>query len=281
MTEGRGLGEAFLAGHPNEAARVLEGLPAEEVASFLVAQEAGRAGPVLAAMLPWSAAGILAALPGAAAGGLLRELPSGSAAAILRCLDPGWRRSLRQELPAGRRAVVDLLLGYSPDTVGAWADPGAVVMRGGTTVEEARRSVEAGAVPGACQIYVVDSGNRFLGVVNLGNVLQATAHIRLSEILDKEVPVLSAGAGLDTAIRVPGWDRYGALPVVDGRNRFLGSVSPARLSAPERTGVGPRQGQGAALASLVDTYLRTLGTILAFLWQATGPDQSRRPPDER
>ncbi len=276
MTEGRALSEAFIAGHPDRAARVLENIPAEEVALFLAGLGSEQGASVLGAMLPMPGAGVLEALPPATAVAILRELSPGTVAGLLRVLGPDRARPLREGLTAGRRAVVDLLLGYPADTFGAWADPGALALRADATAGEARRTVAEGAIPAGCEVYVVDERNRLLGVVRLPDLLGADPQRPLSGLLDSGVPLLPAGAGLEAAHRFPGWERFGALPVVDRRDRFLGTVSLARLRAlPPEAGEAP-EGNGQALAALTETYLRILGSLLALLVRALLPGPASR-----
>lgn len=272
MAEGERLSRAFAEAHPEEAARVLEGLPATEVGAFLGQQPAAVAAPVLAAMLPLSAAGLLESLSQDQAGDLLADLGPERAAAILRCLSAQRREALLGRLRPGRRAALALLLAYPGDTVGAWADPRTLAVRRDSSVGWARRAVGDSGAPANCDLYVVDGDRRLAGTVAVAKLLRTDPATALHRVMDRNAPALPAATGIGEARGDRGWTGHGALPVVDARGRLLGAVSAETLDR-ALGAVGQRDirpGSGA-LSVLIGTYLQAVGGLLRGLWGLLAP----------
>jgi Mg/Co/Ni transporter MgtE len=272
MAEGELLSRAFAEAHPEEAARVLEGLSAADMADFVGQQPAAVAAPVLAALLPLPAAGLLDSLPDEQAAGLLADLGPERAAAILRCLQAPRREALLGRLRPGRRAALALLLAYPGDTVGAWADPRALAVRRDSTVGWARRAVADSGAPANCDLYVVDGDRRLAGAVAVGKLLRSDPASALDRVMDRQPPALPAAAGVGEARGAPEWSGRGALPVVDARGRLLGAVSAETLErAVGAVGQRDLRPTSGALTVLIGTYLQAASGLLRGYWGLLAP----------
>ncbi|HKJ71252.1 MAG TPA: hypothetical protein VKA55_05830 [Gammaproteobacteria bacterium] len=282
MADGAALGRAFAAAHPEDAARVLEGLPPAEVAQYLGGLPRDEAARLLAAMLPLPAADVLAREEPGRAVEAVRGLPPDRAAAVLRCLPAERREALLSALRPGRRAAVGLLMAYPDDTVGAWADPRVLAVRRDAAAGWARRAVARAGAPAACELYVVEGDRRLAGLVPVGRLLRSAPGIPLERLMERDAPALSARAGLGEARADSGWVGHAALPVVDGHGRLVGALSAAALEralgAPER-GDGPA-GEGA-LGVLVGAYLQAAGDLLRAGWALLAPPARAGRGDRR
>ena len=158
---------AFLSAHPVRAARVLERLPGPEAAALFTRVPARAGGPVLAAMLPPTAARLVNNLDDAVALGLLTAIGAQSAVGVLRHLAEPRRSRLIEGLPTTTAVASRLLLGYLEDSVGGWVDPDVIAVARESSAGEALARVRRGGEAEVEQVYVVDSDQRLLGVVEL------------------------------------------------------------------------------------------------------------------
>lgn len=282
MAEGEGLSRAFAERHPEEAARLLEALPAPEVSAYLAALPVAVAAPVVAAMLSVPAAGVLDCMGAETGGALLANLRPERAAAVLRCLAPERREAWLGRLRPGRRAAVALLLSYPTDTVGAWAEPRILSLRRDATVAWARRAVAAVAIAEESDLYVVEADRRLAGWLPVARLLRCGPQVRLDQVMDRHPTALPAVTGIGEARADSGWVGHTALPVVDGRGQLLGAVTEAVLD--RALGGGPVREPltgGGAMGALTDAYLHAGAGLLREVWGLLAPAAGSRREDSR
>jgi magnesium transporter len=256
------LSLAFMRGHPAQAARVLEALPAEQAAALFARVPARVGAAVLAAMLPSWAARCLTELDDARALDLLAPMGTQPAVAVLRHLPESRRRTLANGLPTTVALASTLMLGYAEDTVGAWADPDIVMLPADTRAADALAH-QRSATSMHPFLLVADASRRLAGVVGLNPLLQAPEAATLSTLMQRASAVLSAHAPLAAAVAHPGWLRSSALPVVAGGERLLGVMTRDALAR------ALRQAGGRSELSRDDDTNRALPDVLAHgYWQA-------------
>lgn len=220
---------AFLDAHPVDAARVLEGLPAEAAAAFLSDLPVRLSAPVLARMLPSSAALCIGLLDEEQAAGIIKAVGPYGGSVILRLFPEGRRRSLLSRLPTSLSVIYALLLGYPADTVGAWMDPSAPAfppdLSAGQALEQVRR--RSGDHD---SLFVVGRDQRLLGLITLHELLRADAAAPLSRMLRPFPGALPARASIASVRSHAGWYERHTLPVVELNDRFVGSLHFGDLS---------------------------------------------------
>jgi magnesium transporter len=82
----------------------------------------------------------------------------------------------------------------------------------------------------ASHIIVCDDGT-FLGVVRLEDLLAAPADAAVSDLMDRDAPVVAPGIDQEVAAWHAVRNEESALPVVDAQGHFLGLIPPHRLLA--------------------------------------------------
>src|SRR5262245_19332137 len=113
---------SFASGHPEAAARALEGLEPRAPAQRLQQLPTRSSAPVTERLSPDSAAVILTLLGADGSRELLGSLPSRQAAAILHHLEDAVREAALSGLEPDRGRAIRDLLRYSPDTAGGFMD---------------------------------------------------------------------------------------------------------------------------------------------------------------
>ncbi|MEO5734594.1 MAG: hypothetical protein ABIN96_09790, partial [Rubrivivax sp.] len=166
------LSLAFMRSHPAQAARVLEALPPAEAAALLARAPARLGAGVLSAMLPRRAALCLADLDDRRALELLAPMATQPTVALLRHLPENRRHDLIAGLPTAASLASVLLLGYTEDTLGAWADPDVVLLPADTRAADALMRMRA-TTDAHPEVFVADAQRRLSGSVALTALMQA------------------------------------------------------------------------------------------------------------
>jgi len=222
------LARALLGRHPEEAARVLEELPAADGAAFLAEVRPGDGAAALERTTPDAGASLLQALAPSALRQLAAALDPARIAALLARLDVSARDALLAELPDGLAAELRELMEWPPGTAGALMDPRVPCFRAdtaaGTVLGRLRR--ERGGRP--ADVAVVDAEGHLLGAVGLAELALADPTAPLSD-LTRSVPSVPATASREEVVEVLQSRALHVLPVVDVHGRLLGAMRQDEL----------------------------------------------------
>ena len=232
------LSLAYMRGHPAQAARVLESLPDAEAAALFDRAPARLGALVLEAMLPLRAARCLQPLDDARALELLSHMATQPAVALLRHLPEPRRRLLTAGLPTVTAMASTLLLDFSEETLGAWADPDVVLLppesRAADALARLRQSPSLHP-----WVFVADAQRRLSGMVSLGHLLAAPEAATLASLAQRPAALLAAFAPLAGSADHPGWQHSSLLPVVEPGDRLVGVLSRDALARALRRSPGP------------------------------------------
>ena len=232
------LAGAFLAAHPDTAARLLEARPHDEVAELIAATEPQSAARLFGRMLPGYTARCLDGLPRERIAEIVEKMDSHDAIAVLRQLAPSARLELLGVLRPQWSAAFELLLRYPANTVGAWTEPFVLTLPADCTVSEARERVERNEQSVKARIYVLDRDRRVRGAVRGLTLLRNPGGIRLSTLLEPAT-ALWARENLASALTDELWERNAEAPVVTRDREFIGAVSYADLHRAQRRQTHP------------------------------------------
>jgi magnesium transporter len=254
MADAESLTLAFVTAHPAEAARILERLNPVDAAALFEHLPARAGAPVLTAMLPSAASHVITSLAMPTALSLLSGTGTQTTVAILRQIPDATRNQLVDGLPTTVAMASRLLLYYPDDSVGAWIDPDIVIFPLETTVDEAIARVAGGKEPQVEQVFTVDREQRLTGVVNVHELLRASATTMLSIIARKPQTVLSASATISGIARRRGWQQAPTIPVTDRSGQLIGVLRRSALDRAMARGnrsaqPEPDQPLGAMLAT--------------------------------
>jgi magnesium transporter len=250
----RELAERLCGGHPADAARVLDALPLDDVASVLREVSAASSAAVLSRARPGFASRVLEAMQDREATRVLSELPPEDAAFVLRRVGPERRQRMLAELPERQKSSVKRLLSFPEHTAGALCDPSAITLGTDDTVDEALRRVREEASHAHYTAYVLEEDHRLVGALNLLELLAADGRRRLREIMTAPVVSVPASASGSAIASHPGWAEFRSLPVIDDQGRFVGAFRYGTLrrlrSELGRAAQRPRDDTAFALGDL-------------------------------
>lgn len=264
------LARSVLASHPLEAARVLERLPAEQVAAFLAEAEPEAAASCLRVMHGPVAAETLAALDTPQAVEILGRLPLDAASGTLRRLPPERRTALLSAAGGRLERSLRALLRFAPNTAGALMDPRVLALPVDLNVADALVRVREAASDARYNLYAVDRDGRLVGAFNLRELYLADPKATLSSISRRNPHRIPAAADRHAIVSHPGWREVHALPVVDGGEVYLGAIRYGTLRRLEDELRGAGSETGATARALGDLF-RTGATSLLEAVAASPP----------
>lgn len=282
MREVNGLSRAFVETHAEEAARVLEALPAADTAHFVAALSPQLAASVLRQMSPPYCAKLFALLGDEQATGLFRVVGPQVAAQILQQFSTERQARLLALLPVGAAVAIRLLIGYPVGTCGACMNPWPLALMPDTTAAEALEQIRRfeGEI-GDC-VFVTDDQHKLQGVAGLHALVRAEPETALAALMAAPMHKVSALATASAVAGQAGWDEYHVLPVVERENRLVGALHRHALVATLATkpsGPAPDLAGGVAgaywqtVAGLAQIVVSTLPPVSPV--ERTGRDDER------
>jgi magnesium transporter len=259
MPEIRGLSTAFVESHPDDAARVLEALAAEETAEFIAVLAPQRAAPVVRQLGPPYAARVLGLLDEALAADVIQLMGPQPAAQLVQHMSSDRQLKVLARLPVGTSIAVRLLVGYPRGTCGAYMDPWPLALSPDMTVGDAQEQIRKFDGELGDTLFVSNGQRRLCGVLTLGALLRAAPGEPLSNVMRPPVHTLSALASIPTASGHPGWEDSRVLPVVERENRFVGALYRRALSA--ALAAPSARSQPSAASGVVAAYWQTVSSL--------------------
>jgi len=276
------LRDRFVFAHPAEAARLLEPLPAPELAQALLDLPTNARSELLRWLAPYSTANALASVPAAQAAQLLEATRRDAAASILRSMDAHERSAVQSHLSPAADKALRSLLRYAEGSAGALMDPSVLGVAETLSVAEAMERLARSPQPALYYLYVVAEDQKLVGVLNLRELMTTRPEQLVGLIAVRPVETLTARATSESIVAHPGWKTFHALPVVDAGGRFLGAVRYEALRKLEDRLSETALDDGSAETAAALAELYGLGLKGLFEWAASavlgGSQTSRRKP---
>ncbi len=260
------LQNRFVSAHPAEAARVLEALPASDLAEAILDLPTDALSKLLRWLAPYAAANALALVPAPQAARAFEETPRDAAAAILRAMEVPKRTAIVDSLGPAAQKALRRLLRYREGTAGALMDPAVLSAGENVSVSEALERLRQSPQHALYYVYVVAEDQKLLGVVNIRELMAARPELLLSMVAVLSVESLSARAGRESIVVHPGWKRFHALPVVGADGRFLGAIRYESVRKLEETLQETRLDDGSTETAAALGELYGLGLKGLFEW---------------
>ncbi|MCC7326378.1 MAG: magnesium transporter [Burkholderiales bacterium] len=278
MAEPDILSNAFLASHPDAAARVLEQLPHEDAAALFERVPARLGAGVLNAMLPYTAARCLQLVEAPRAAMLLAAISVPAASAVLRNVPEAQRTRVLDLLPTATALACRALLGYPEDSVGACVDTEIIALRPGSRASEALDALRTARSVPAGPVYVVDALRRPLGQIGLPELMRADAQQRLDALMVPVPATLPAVTPLAGAQGHPAWRDVDVVPVVERGGGLVGVVLRHALRRAQRSrsaSIAPAPEALAALLAL--SYWNAVVGLVEATLSVVLPARRERP----
>ncbi len=147
---------------------------------------------------------------------MIQEAPEEERPRLIELLDPVARRE------------VTALLAYAEDAAGGLMSPRFARLRPEMTVDEAIRYLRRQAREQAETIYyayVLDPGQKLVGVVSFRDLLTAPPDRRIADLMKRDVVSVPDTLDQEAVARIMAREDVNAIPVVDGQGRMQGIVT--------------------------------------------------------
>ena len=218
--------QAFEAAHPSDIAAILQHLPLEQQVALFRRLSAERAGDVLPALDDTTLLELVRALDEVEVSRILDEMPPEHAADVVKELPRAEAEKILDLMEEEHSEDVQEVLEYPEHSAGRLMSPDFVAVREDATVEEAIKHIrDSVASERAFELYVVDSHRHLVGTVPLRRLLIADPATAVLAIRDENVVSVPAGMDQEEVARIVAKYDLVALPVVDRRNRLVGTIT--------------------------------------------------------
>ena len=213
--------------HPADLAQLMEDLDRDERVEVMTVLEHEAAADALAEADPEVQTDVMKSLPSELAADILEEMSPDEATDVLTDLPPARAEELIGLMEAEEAADVKALLQYPEGTAGSVMTPEFIALPEGLTAEQTLVRLRALA-PEAEHIhyfYVVDAGQRLVGVLPLRALIVARPDQPIAEVMIRDVISIFAHDEVETvAAALIKYDLL-ALPVVDEGGHLLGVIT--------------------------------------------------------
>jgi magnesium transporter len=203
-------------------------MPAEERSAVFRGLPHGTAEAVFAQLGSADQADLLARLPMTERRIWARTLAPDDAADCIQAAPPADRDELLAALDEPARREVTALLAYAEDEAGGLMNPQYARLRPEMRVDEAIAFLRRQAVDRLRALYyayVLDAGNRLVGVISVTELFAAPASRTVSEVMVTDVVRVTEHADQEDVARLLARHDLVAVPVVDAEDRIVGIVA--------------------------------------------------------
>jgi CBS domain-containing protein len=165
--------------------------------------------------------------PDAQVAEILSRMAPDDAADIIGELDEDRREPVLALLPVSHRVKVRALLGYDPAEAGGLMSPDFLLLRGSTSVGDAREAVRTSRIEPELlsAVFVGSPEGSPQGSVPVTALLRADSGQRLEALVRHEIPSLSPDTSFEEVARLMADYNLTAIPVTDEHERMVGVVT--------------------------------------------------------
>ncbi|MCA9473418.1 MAG: magnesium transporter [Nitrospirales bacterium] len=216
--------EAFISQYPEEAARVFESYPVEEILEILHEVSGRDIAKTVAAMTPAIAAEVLAAMPADMLQKALPEMDIAVVATLLRRLPEQQQQLVLDTVPESLSSEIRIFLDYPEDSVGLLMDPRFFALPQDLNIDEAIHQVRSRAPRDLHEIYIIDRDQTLTGILPLRDLFLAPQYERLQSLMKQELPTIHPLESQEQVVEVFDQWKVLTIPVTDLNGRLLGVI---------------------------------------------------------
>ena len=218
--------ETLDSAHPADIAAVLQHLPEGQRVALFRQLSSERAGEVLSKLDDASLLVLVRALDDAEVSRILDEMPPEHAADVVEELHRDEAAKILELMEEGHSENVQEILEYPEHSAGRLMSPDFVAVRPDATIEQAIKHIrDSVSAERAFELYVVDDHHHLVGVVPLRRLLTAEPTALAFAIRDENVISVTPEMDQEEVARIVAKYDLVALPVVDKRNRLVGTIT--------------------------------------------------------
>jgi magnesium transporter len=224
------LARVYLREFPDEATRILDTMPADDIAAVVDREQARHVGLLLERMEPSLGARVLRELPESLASDAVSVMDPARTVGLLAWMDDAPRDALLERVESSLARDLRRMMEYPDATAGRLMDPRAIGFRPGTTVEQALARLRSVRSRRVADVFLTDDERYLTGRVPLQTLAVAAPDAKLETLAKPAVAVKAIDPQEEVVERFTG-GRLASLPVVDFEGRLLGVIRYDTLAA--------------------------------------------------
>jgi magnesium transporter len=178
------------------------------------------------------AAMLLGRLPDEIAGEIIRSMEPLKVSLIVSVCPIALKDKIATNLTEKQKREIGELLEYPKDSVGYMMSPIFLALRDDLRISDAVSKIKQMAgqenMP-LSYVYVVDADFKLAGVLSMRDLLIRDPHMKLSDVMIKNVFYLNAFMELEDAASIVSKQKFFAVPVVDNNQKLVGIVNTSQL----------------------------------------------------
>jgi len=158
---------------------------------------------------------------------IVQELDSDDAADLVGDLPEERAREIIEAVEEGVSDELEKLLPYPEDTAGGIMGLEFVAVKAGATVRDAIETVreKSEEVENLYYLWVVDDGDRPVGVISLKDLILAPPERRISDVMKRDVIYVDVHTDQEEVVHLVKKYDLVNIPVVDEQNRLVGRIT--------------------------------------------------------
>jgi magnesium transporter len=216
---------------PLTATHTLEIMDEEEAVEILKTLPPSLSARIFPHLQLSQAAALLQEVPPDTFKQIVENLEPQQGAAMLVKIPDETRKRLLDHLSERTKRRIQELLTYPKDSAGSIMTTEFLAFHSDVRVEDAIQKIRSVAhrQSPASYVYVIDSENHLVGVLNMRDLLLAQGHETLESVMRKEVFSINAFTDREEVANEISKRKFFAAPVVDNEKRLLGIVKADQL----------------------------------------------------
>jgi len=218
------LNRRFFLDFSQDAAKLLERLPPEDVLPAILEQPPKVLAAVWARLAPPAMAALFQELPEELQVGLLSDLAPNHALSLLGQLEPAIRDAVLDTLPAPIARELKRLMTYPEDSAGRMMDTRFAVLRETQTVAEAIEVLRQRGTKTSRSMFLIDADNKLSARVTFQRLASSPPDTVLEDIRDPIIATVTPVAPRDEVAEIFERFRLGDLPVIDMDGALVGII---------------------------------------------------------
>lgn len=214
--------------HPADIAELLRNINHKERLALFAALDYDMAAQILSELDPQSEYQLLRELSSFKISKLIEKMPPDEAADILADLSSEKQKDVLDLMKKEDSKEVQQLLKYDEESAGGLMTTNFLALKDNLTASraiEALRQFVKDVQDQLVYVYVIDSGNKFIGVLSVKKLITATPNMRLSELVNRNTITVDPGLDQEEVARIVSKYNLLAVPVVDKGGDLLGIIT--------------------------------------------------------
>lgn len=214
--------DQFIKKHPMLAARILEGLPDEEVSPFIDEMPMDLSIRLISSMNVYKVSRCLKLLKLGRAVELLEKSDLEKVELWLRQLDQDSRDTFLDRISSKKAGVLRPKLEYPDHTVGARMLPLEFLLRKDMVVKDVLKALKREQDINLLKVCVVNEQGTLEGIIRLQDLLTANKTDEIERLMVLDIPKFQADLTIESIKDHPVWLKYRSIPVVDSNEKLIG-----------------------------------------------------------